>query len=107
VSTRRWKVEKDYAVTECEEPHPMRLPRHPEQPQWNDWSERADAIRAGKKGYLCPGGQEHWYPIWVVVDTTSTKDYDRQGEIFDNYHHARAYRDELNAKAAPTNLSTF
>jgi hypothetical protein len=97
---RRWKIEKDYAATECEAEHPVRLPRHPEQPKWGERSERADAIRAGKKGYLCLGGQEHWYPYWVIVDTTSTDDLGRLDETFDNYRHAVERRDELNAQEA-------
>lgn len=95
--TTRWKIEKDYAVTECEADHPMRLPRHPEQPNWTDRSERAEAIRAGKTGYLCIAPSEHWYPVWLVVDTTSQ---DRHDHTFSTYRDAVALRDELNAAEA-------
>lgn len=91
--------EKDYAATECQEDHPVRLPRHPEQPKWNDYSERARAIRAGKAGYMCLGGAEHWYPLWSVVDTASP-DYYARSDTFTTYRHAVEHRDELNAKEA-------
>lgn len=100
-SMARWKVEKDYAVTECEADHPMRLPRHPEQPNWTDRSERAEAIRAGKAGYLCPAGSEHWYPMWVVVDTASKDSLRRDDIVFDNYRDAVAYRDRVYATPEP------
>ena len=91
----RWKIEKDWAVTECETDHPMRLPRNHPMPLRTDHSERAEALRAGKTGYWCKAPTEHWYPIWVVVDTTGK---DLHDDSFSVYAEAVAYRNELNAQ---------
>lgn len=71
----------DEFLTECEEPHPVRLGRagterlrrllaeHGE--RWfvsrhGPGQAALDALRQGKRGYYCPGGEEHTYGMWAA-----------------------------------------
>lgn len=63
-------VQREYGLTTCDGPHPIRLSpsvrstilaqtaAYPYEASWA-------AIR-GAKGYRCPGNAEHPYPIWTV-----------------------------------------
>lgn len=90
----RYVIERDECVTFCEERHPVRLGRNPRH-YASEPSERRIAIDLGRKGYLCPGGEEHLYPIWTVHDA----DDDRASNVdsFDVYREAVACRDRMNA----------
>lgn len=63
----RYVIQRDECETVCEGPHPVRLGRAPQHYR-GEPSERDEAIRYGRKGYRCPGGSTHWYPVWVVFD---------------------------------------
>lgn len=95
-----WVIQREEAVTFCEDSHPVRLARRPEHYQGEPW-ERQIAIRAGKRGYLCPGGMEHTYPVWVVFDANN--DRRPNAGAFDVYKEAVNCRDEM--RASPTDGS--
>jgi hypothetical protein len=88
-------IQRQEAETSCDEPHPIRLGRNPEHYSGEPW-QRADAIRAGKRGYLCPGGETHLYPVWIVYD----EDNDRASNAgaFDTFREAKDLRDRLNGR---------
>lgn len=90
----KWTIQREEAVTFCEDSHPVRLGRNPEHYQGEPW-ERRVAINTGKRGYLCPGGMDHTYPVWVVFDAAD----DRKPNVdcFDVYSEARACLDRLKA----------
>lgn len=92
-------IQRQEADTFCEEPHPVRLGRNPEHYS-GEPSERAAAIRYGKRGYLCPGGEAHTYPVWIVYD----EDNDRASNagVSDVYREAKDLRDRLNAEVGRT-----
>jgi len=81
----RWVIQKEEAVTFCEDSHPVRLGRRAEHYP-GELFERKMAIDEGKKGYLCPGGMDHTYPIWVVFDANHP-DRSNAG-AFDEYQSA-------------------
>lgn len=71
----RWQVHvNDGYLTECENPHPVRLTAAlakavRENP--NLFPEEAqEAVWGVRPGYRCPGGHEHSYSLWVVWDET-------------------------------------
>lgn len=90
-------IQKEYAETFCEEPHPVRLGRSPEHYRGEPW-QRAEAIRGGKRGYLCPGGETHLYPLCVVYDEHD--DRASNAGAFDVYREAKDLRDRLNGRGA-------
>lgn len=98
----RWKVERDDEnETECEAAHPVRLGRNARPYNNDQGSERTRAIEAGRKGYLCPGGELHFYSTWVVVDPVTRE----QDSTHDHYRHAKAACDELNRTSTPERTS--
>jgi hypothetical protein len=88
-----WRVKREEGTTFCENPHPVRLGRNP-QPSAKTYSERNTAIAYGKKGYLCPGGEEHSYPVWIVYDAND-EDQSSSDEIFDDRMEALAHCERL------------
>lgn len=54
------------AITECENPHPVTLPRE----KWRDGYDARGRYRT-IKGYQCPGGAEHGLPLWNLWDTAA------------------------------------
>jgi hypothetical protein len=89
-----WRIEADHEnETECEGPHPVRLGRNAKHIRY-ECRERRNAIDEDKKGYLCPGGETHFYTVWVLVNG------DEQGDWFDMYKLAVAARDRLNAEVS-------
>lgn len=94
-----WKISREQGLTECEEPHPVRLGRGPyPEPDWRDRSPRAEAIRDGRQGYYCPGSQPHTYPVWIVYNSENSDP--TAGDMFDHYPHAVNACDEANALEA-------
>jgi hypothetical protein len=92
----KWIIRRDdEAVTWCEDAHPVRLGRNPEHQRNEPW-ERKVAIDDGRKGYLCPGGVEHFYTCWVVLDEANP-DRDRNN-VLDTYKEAVKDRDDMNAR---------
>lgn len=79
-------------MTFCEDAHPIRLGKNPEHYPGEPW-ERDEAIRRGARGYRCPGGHEHLYPVWIVYDAAHPNESNRG--TFDVYMEARALRDRL------------
>lgn len=61
----RYQVYRDDAyMTECEEPHPVKLPRD----EWtSEWDYDKGEMRT-VKGYQCQGGAWHNYTRWNVWD---------------------------------------
>lgn len=88
-------IQKQAGETFCEEPHPVRLGRNPEHYSGEPY-ERDEAIRYGKKGYLCPGGSVHTYPLWIVYDEDNDNDSNAGG--FDTFREAKELRDRLNGR---------
>lgn len=62
-----WVIRREEAETLCENPHPVRLSRKATH-YFNEPWERRMAIDRRARGYRCPGGEPHGYPIWVVCD---------------------------------------
>ena len=92
--TGPWRIEADHEnESECEEPHPVRVGRTSRHYR-NECRERTDAIDEGKPGYLCPGGETHFYTTWVLMNGGE------QGDWFHRYKDAVAERDRLNKAAA-------
>lgn len=89
---RRWVIQREEALTFCEDSHPVRLGRSPEhyhgEPTARGW-----AIALGQKGYLCPGGETHPYPLWIVYDANN--DRESNAGVFDVYKDAVALRNKL------------
>lgn len=88
----RWTIQKEEAVTFCDDRHPVRLGRTSEHYQGEPW-ERKWALDSGKKGYLCPGGMDHTYPVWVVFDANHPQNVN--AGVFDEYRLAVKCRAEL------------
>lgn len=89
-----WTVVREEGVTFCEEPHPVRLGRNPRHYD-NEPSDRRMAINDGRKGYRCPGGEEHLYPVWIVYDAHDERR--SNAGIFDRYAEAIECRNRLRA----------
>jgi hypothetical protein len=87
--------------TECElAPHPVRLGRA--EYAWyrglDAWDkehrvepyEKRMALREGKRGYLCPGGETHYYTMWTVevdgewTDTVHDSFAEARGAVEEN-----------------------
>ena len=84
--TEHFHIERDdEAETSCDAPHPMRLQRG-EDHYRGECSERQEAIEAGRRGYLCPGGQPHYYTLWHVIETAT--DEQVGGGAFDRFPEA-------------------
>lgn len=61
-------VKVDDFETECDEPHPVKLPRE----KWHtagDYDSRGRWVEKLKKGYHCEGGGTHFYVAWHIWDT--------------------------------------
>lgn len=93
----RYEIQKQDAETFCDEPHPIRLGRSPQHYPGEPW-ERTQAIRDGKPGYLCPGGEVHLYPVWIVYDAED--DSSSNAGAFDVFREAKQLRDRLNEEQA-------
>jgi hypothetical protein len=76
----QWTVEYvDDFETECEHEHPVKITRQMREAffaasEWDqdhrwDWKV-AMAIREGRKGYMCYGGEVHFYGLWVAGAVT-------------------------------------
>lgn len=89
---KRWAIQREEAVTYCDDQHPVRLGRKPEHFHGEPTARRL-AIALGKKGYLCPGGETHTYPLWVVYNAVD--DRESNAGVFDVYRDAVALRDQL------------
>lgn len=71
-------VQRESGLTFCDEAHPVRLSaslieavkanphNYPSKASW--------AVRIGAKGYLCPGQEDHTYPIWTAWHRTNWTD---------------------------------
>lgn len=92
----RFVIQRSECVTFCEEQHPVRLGRSPQHHQDEPWN-RKMAINEGKKGYLCPGGEQHLYPVWTVYDEANESA--PNVDTFDTYREAVAERDRQNRLA--------
>lgn len=109
----RYEVSKGHVFTECDAPHPVRISRQDRDDirrahqsgasrEWLDARQRhpwaaLDAVRAGKRGYFCEGGEEHVRDSWGVWDLAKD-DYVPGGEDFDNMKDAVAFLEgEINA----------
>lgn len=88
------RIERDdSATTFCDEAHPVRLGRNPQHLP-HECHERDEAIRHSKKGYRCPGNEEHSYSVWVLYDADDPNE--QQYGTFDTYREAvRAREHEL------------
>lgn len=66
----------DTFQTECDDPHPMRFSKQ----EIRDWHALSPferdrrfsheynwAMRNDKRGYMCPGGELHYYSMWTVM----------------------------------------
>lgn len=93
----RWEIQRGEAFTYCEDQHPVPLSRQPEHYQ-GEPPARREAINAGRRGYLCPGGEPHPYPVWVVYDAAD-EGRSNAGESH-IYREAKALRDKLIAEGA-------
>lgn len=67
----RYGVQLESGVTFCVDKHPVKITR-----QLRQWAEEnhtrsvaqpvLSAIAMGRRGYLCPGDEEHGYPVWTI-----------------------------------------
>lgn len=88
-----WEIHRDDDnQTWCENPHPVRLGRNAQHHR-EECNERRWAIDTGAKGYLCPGGEIHFYTCWFLM--RGEEQYD---DFFMNYREAKLCRDTLNAQ---------
>lgn len=68
-------VKVDDFETSCDDPHPVKLPRE----KWftaGDYDSRGRWVTKLKKGYLCEGGETHFYVAWHIWDHKSGWDGD-------------------------------
>lgn len=95
---KRWKVQKEECWTECEGPHPQRLKSGAQvDDRLGIFHPYNLAVANGKKGWMCPGMEEHPYYIWTVYDTIDDQLWLRGGEdTFTDYRSAKEMADELN-----------
>lgn len=66
----QYGVQLEEGLTSCDAEHPVRLTPGLvqlilERPHVYP-PEARSAIQEGKKGYLCPGSEDHTYPIWTA-----------------------------------------
>jgi len=93
----RCSIERDDTYeTYCDDPHPQKLSRDDRAKfagmddhdrrglsSWN-WP-KYWALLHGHKGFVCDGGQSHWYTMWVVV-----VEDERTEDVYDKFGQARA-----------------
>lgn len=105
----RYEVQlNDGYESECDAPHPVRIGREmyllvssalngsADQAardafhfveRWYGWP-YLRAVRAGRDGYLCPGGATHFYSKWVVWDNKIDDYLGGSAEVFDRFGDA-------------------
>lgn len=78
----RFEVREEYELlTECENPHPVRIGSYLREKITAELRQghyayacgvfgqaAVDAVRAGRRGYHCEGGREHHYTAWNIWD---------------------------------------
>ena len=66
----RYGVQQEWGLTFCEDQHPARLNADSRREVLANpraySTAKVEAARRGARGYLCPGGQEHAYPVWTA-----------------------------------------
>ncbi len=97
---RRYEIRKGFGgLTECEADHPVRITRalaeHAHENRDTGWAQPIlEAIRAGRRGFICEGGSEHSYDEWEVWDH-QLSDYANGGRL----NHAESFRDAADSLA--------